>query len=235
MTGDLRAVYDCTGANLPGVTIPAGIGVALYTTGSGGVPASAAQLAAHPAAVRIDQAPVNTALDELTDVLDYERSAATLADLAPWYAAAARNYATGARPGQRWPAIYAAASNVTPVANQLTADGIKSGPRLWVASWDLPVAQAIGMLTGSGGPYPVIGVQVHNAGSYDISLFRVDWLDTTSHAPSPPPANGIQPGWGHCSKCSGLAYPAAGGDTCPAGGKHDTAGSYDYPLPWRVP
>lgn len=184
---DLRVVYDVTGANLPKVSIPAGVGVALYVTGSAGVPASAAQLAAHPAAVRIDQAPVNTPADELADVIDFENGAATLADLPGWYRAALHGYQAAARPGQRFPAVYASASNLTAIANEFTAAGIPSGPRLWVAHWDLPIADAIAMLTGSGGPFPVAGVQVHNAGLYDVSLFLTSWLDTVSRAPAPPP------------------------------------------------
>jgi len=184
---DLRVIYDMTGANLGSVTIPPGVGVALYTTGSAGVPASPAQIAAHPGAVLIDQAPVNTAADELADAADFENGALTLADLPGWYRGAKANYDTAKRPGQRWPAIYADSSNLTPVANELVSAGITSGPRLWVAHWDLPIADAIDMLTGSGGPFPVIGVQVHNAGTHDVSLFLASWLDAVSRAPAPPP------------------------------------------------
>lgn len=237
MTSDLRVVYDATGANLDKITIPAGVGAALYTTGSSGVPASAAQLAAHPGAVQIDQSPVNTALDELADVLDYENGAATLADLGPWYVAAFANFAKSVGPGQRHPAIYVQQSNVTAVANELTAAGIKAGPGLWVASWDLPIVTAIDMLITSGGPFPVIGVQVHNAGLYDVSLFLTSWLDDVSKAAAPAPHSGVQGGWRWCPRCEGLFFgPNYATSHCPAGGQHSLSGSsFDYELSWSLP
>ena len=181
-----RVIWDATGVNLAGLAIPAGVGLALYVTGSGGVPATAAQLAAHPDAVRIDQSPADTPADELADVKDYEPGAATLASLPGWYRAAAVNYAEAKRPGQRWPGVYCSYSNRTEVVNEFVTAGIKSGPRLWLASWDAPVEQIIDALVNSGGPFPVIGWQLHNAGTHDVSLVRSDWLDDVS---SPYPKN----------------------------------------------
>lgn len=182
---DLRVVYDCTGANLGKFTIPPGVGLAGYTTGSGGVQWSTAQLNARPGTIQIDQSPLLTTNNGLADVLDYEPGAATLADLVPWYKAAKQNYDHAVRPGQRWPAVYTSAANLTPVANEFVKAGV-TGPRLWIAHWDLPIADAVSMLVNSGGPFPVIGVQVHNAGLYDVSLFRADWLDAVSR-PLPKP------------------------------------------------
>jgi hypothetical protein len=184
---ELVVAYDCTGANLPKVKFPPGVGAVLYVTGSGGVPASPAQLAAHPGCVRIDQSPVNTALDELADEIDYEAGAATLADLPGWWRAAHANYGNAARPGQRAPAVYASQVNITPVCNEFVSAGITAGPGLHVAHWDLPIEQAIDMLTHSGGPFPVIGIQVHNAGLYDVDLYLASWWSTVSKPPAPPP------------------------------------------------
>lgn len=187
---DLRTVYDATGANLPGIKLPPGAAMAAYVTGSGGVPWTAAQLAAHPGAVRIDQSPVNTAADETADLLDYENGAATKEDLAPWYRGAATNYARVARAGQRWPAVYCSYDNRTEVVNTFIAAGITQGPRLWLAGWDAPVREIIDALDNSGGPFPVIGWQAHNYGSYDGSLVRVDWLDGTA-SPYPRDQKGV--------------------------------------------
>lgn len=181
---DLRVIWDITGANLNGLTIPAGVGAALYITGSGGVPATATQRAAHPGAVLIDQSPANTPDDELADVADMEAGAVTLADLPGWYEAALLSYQRGTRPGQRRPAVYCSASRVTEVANTFVAGRIDSGPRLWVASWDAPVESVIDTLVSSGGPFPVIGVQVKNEPTHDVSLFRGDWLDSVSRPPA---------------------------------------------------
>src|SRR5215469_3258635 len=184
---ELVVAYDCTGINLGKFAVPPGVGLAGYSTGSHGVPWTDAQFAAHPGTVRIDQSPVNTALDELCDEIDYETGAATLADLPGWYRAALANYNTARRPGQRPPAVYASASNVTPVCNAFVAAGITSGPRLHVAHWDLPIEQAIDTLTHSGGPFPVIGIQIHNAGLYDVDLYLASWWGAVSKPPPPAP------------------------------------------------
>ena len=184
MTIATVTVCDAIQANI--AHLPAGQ-VAGYTTGQGDVPWTAADWAAHPGAVRIDQSPVNTQLDELCDVLDYERGAATLADVAPWAEAAAANYASGKRPGQRSPAIYMSLGNVTPVVNALIAGGITEGPNLWIAHWGITRAQATTVVELAGGPFPVVGVQYANAGLYDISVFSQAWLDQTSGDPAKPP------------------------------------------------
>src|SRR5260370_22686352 len=105
-------VYDATHANI--FHLPHGQ-AAGYSTGSGGVPWTRGDWVAHPGAVQIDQSPVNTSLDELADVLDVETGAATVADVPGWAEAAAANFFTGARPGQRHPAIYLNLSNLTPL------------------------------------------------------------------------------------------------------------------------
>jgi hypothetical protein len=53
------------------------------------------------------------------------------------------------------------------------------------------------------------------------------------------PAAGFQPGWFHCSQCSGLFYGGTYnfGGTCPIddgdGPDHDGTGSYSYYMPWN--
>jgi hypothetical protein len=164
-----------------------------YTTGSGTVPWSAAEWAAHPGAVRIDQDPA--ASDRTADVLDVESGAATISDCPPWCEAAEANWATARRPGQRKPAVYCSASNVTSVVNALGAAGIKSGPGLWVADWNLTQAEAVAIVEAGGGPFPVIGVQYGNRGAYDISVFSVPWLTAVSGDPPAAPQPAPGPDW----------------------------------------
>lgn len=188
MVALLQTVYDVTGNNLPKIKVPAGVLLALYGTGSAGVPATPAQSAAHPGHVVLAQSPI-ASIDEAAnaDALDVETGAATLDDLKPWYLAAAAGYRAAKRPGQRYPAIYCSWNNRTNVANRLVSDGIHNGPGLWLARWNLTVQEAIAMLLESGGPFPVIGVQLFNAGLYDVSLMSVPWLEAVSRAPAPPP------------------------------------------------
>ena len=185
MTIATVTVCDATRANIG--HLPHGQ-AAGYATGSGDVPWTAADWAAHPGAVRIDQAPVNTPLNELCDVLDVERGAATLADCAPWCEAATANVAAGKRPGQRHPAIYMSLSMVTPVVNALIAGGITEGPGLWIAHWGITEAEARTVVQIAGGPFPVIGVQYRNAGLYDVSVFSRPWLAAVSGDPVVRPA-----------------------------------------------
>jgi hypothetical protein len=176
-------VYDATHGGIS--HLPAGQ-AAGYTTGSGVVPWTAADWAAHPGAVRICQDPA--ASDVTADVLDVEAGAAAIGTVARWAEAAAANYATGKRPGQRSPAIYMSLASVTPVVNALVAGGIASGPGLWVANWNLTEAEAAVLVAHSGGPFPVIGVQYGNRGSYDVSVFSGPWLSAVSGDPAAHPA-----------------------------------------------
>ena len=177
--------YDATGENISTLPRPDGAYiVAGYATGTGPVPWTAADWQQYPGAVRIAQAgPL--AADEAVhaDVLDYENGAATLADLAPWAKNARAAYTAGLRPGQRTPAIYASASNLTAVCNALVAGGVASGVGLWVAHWGIPEAQALSMVANASGPFPVIGVQFANGAGYDDDVFSVPWLQNVSRAP----------------------------------------------------
>ena len=183
MTAAVIDGADVTGASLsslpPGFSVVAG-----YSTGSDGVPWSAEQWAEHPAAIRIDQSPEDTALDETADVLDYERGAATLADIAPWALAARAAWAKVTRPGQRHPAIYASADNLTAVCNALAAAKV-TGVGLFVADWNDTKEAAVAALAASSGPYPVVGVQYANEGLYDLDVFLASWVNARSAKTSP--------------------------------------------------
>ena len=74
-------VFDATHDNIG--ALPAGAQVAGYTTGTGThIRWTAADFAAHPGAVRIDQDPA--ASDPTADVLDIEAGAATPASAPGW-------------------------------------------------------------------------------------------------------------------------------------------------------
>ena len=150
-----------------------------YTTGSADIKWTPADWAAHKGAVRICQ---DSGSDHTADVLDIERGAATNANAAPWYLHALASYKSAARPGQRRPALYTSASNVTPLVDALIGAGIKSGPCLWVANWNLTDAQAVADVQNAAGPYPIVGVQFHSGAFYDTDVFSHGWLSTVSAA-----------------------------------------------------
>lgn len=231
----LTTVYDCMGANVGNFPVPDGVLMAGYVTGSAGVPWSAAQLAAHPGVVMIDQSPIDTPADETADVIDMEARAATLDDLAAWVHAAWVNFQTGARPGQRTPTVYASRSNITPVVNTLLAVGITNGVNLWVAE-EMTPQQAESELENSGGPFPIVGIQYGFDTLYDVSLFSTAWLDRVSVKPlASKPGPGTQTGWRFCHKCQGLFWgPGASQSVCPRGAQHDGSGSHEYTLGFAI-
>jgi hypothetical protein len=187
-------MYDATGADAG--HLPAGQ-VAGYITGSDGVPWTAAQLAAHPGVVRIDQAPVNTPMNERADVADYERGAVTLADLPAWCRAAQQNFKAGTRPGQRTPVIYLSRVDVTPVVNSLIAAGINNGIGLGVADWNNNQTEATAEVMNGSGPFPIVWRQYANGEFYDTGVVSKTWLDNVSKAPAPhaqvPPGQWLNP------------------------------------------
>jgi hypothetical protein len=168
-------VYDATHGGIG--ALPKGQ-AAGYSTGSGSVPWTVADWNAHPGAVRICQDPAAT--DTTADVLDVEAGAATIGKCAGWAKAAIASVTAARRPGQRHPAIYMSLSNVTPVVNALIAGGVTSGVGLWVANWNLTEAEAQALVAHAGGPFPIIGVQYGNRGSYDVSVFSGPWLAAVS-------------------------------------------------------
>lgn len=179
MTITVVPMYDAIHVNV--ARLPRGQ-VAGYTTGSRDIAWTAADWAAHPGAVRIDQSAA--ARDPSADVLDVEDYAATPAQCARWYTAALASFSSAARPGQRRPALYLNRSNLTKAANALVAAGIRSGPRIWLADWNLTSARATTLVTGASGSFPVIGVQYRNAGTYDVSVVSASWLAEVSGPPA---------------------------------------------------
>lgn len=172
----ITVAYDCTHSNLGHV--PAGQ-LAGYTTGSGGIAWTAADWAAHPGAVRIDQD--YAALDGTADVLDVEAGAATVADCPGWVKRARAAYASSARPGQRRPAIYVNQSNKSAVVNALISGGVTSGVGLWLANWSISEAVSAADVAAASGPFPLIGIQFTDAGgTYDTDVFSSSWLGAQS-------------------------------------------------------
>ena len=176
-------VHDAIHANVS--SLPAGQ-TAGYTTGSSIIKWTDADWKAHPAAVRIDQD--FAASDPSADVLDVERGAATNGEAARWYRQALADFSKVVRPGQRHPAIYTSAANVSALVNALIADGVKSGPGLWVANWNLTSGQAAAEVVAAAGPFPVIGVQFSDGSPgrpFDTSVFSGSWLANRAHKPDP--------------------------------------------------
>lgn len=181
----LTLVHDAIHANI--THLPPGPSAG-YTTGTPDIRWTTTDWQHHPAAIRIDQDA--SATDATADVLDVERGAATEADCPGWYKHAAASYMAGTRPGQRHPAIYTSAANVTNVANALIAGGVHSGPGLWVANWNLTDAQAAGDVVAAAGPFPIIGVQFHSGAFYDTSVFASAWRSAVSATSLPSPGAG---------------------------------------------
>lgn len=227
----LITVYDCPGANINRVTPPPGVKMAGYITGSGPVPWTDAMFARYPDAIRIDQAPENTPMNETADALDMENGAATLQDIQGWVHGAEVNYRNDVRPGQRTPIIYEARSNVTPVVNTLINAGINAGVGLWIAeesSFDDAAREVI----NASGPFPVIGRQYQFNDLFDVSVFNAEWFNRVSgKTPVSAPKSGVQGGWKWCHKCQGMFYgPHGDSGRCPVGGTHEGVGSYDYEI-----
>ena len=173
--------YDATHANIG--SLPTGAQAAGYSTGSGGVPWTAQDWAAHPGALRICQDP--EASDTTADYLDVEQGAAVTGACARWAKAALAAWNAGSRPGQRKPAVYMSASNVTSVVNALIAGGARSGVGLVVANWNLAQAQAAAQVAAASGPFPIVGVQFHDPGPYDINVYSAEWLGDVSGKVAP--------------------------------------------------
>lgn len=232
---DLTTVYDCMGVNLGKFTIPAGVKMAGYVTGSGDVPWTDAQFRAHPDAIRIDQSPLNTPADETADVYDLEANAGTLDGLAGWVHGAWASYTSGRRPGQRKPTVYCSRSTVTPAVNQLLSVGITHGVNLFIAA-EANAADAAAEVSSASGPFPVVGRQYLFLPDHDVSVVSGPWLRDTAHpAPVTPPGPGTQAGWKFCHKCKALFYgPEETMSVCPLNGTHDGSQSHTYNLPFIV-
>lgn len=179
---DIVPIYDAMGSNVG--HLPTGQ-VAGYTTGSGGVPWSEADGISHPGWVRIDQSPVAGSWDALADVQDYERGAATLAELPGRMKLSLAAYREAHRPGQRSPAIYVGARpNCTPVVNALEAAGIKGGIALAIAAPGMSDDDAKAIIEQEAGtPWPIVWVQNADHMTFDSGWASKVWLDAVSVAP----------------------------------------------------
>jgi hypothetical protein len=169
------AGYDCIHNNIG--RVPKGQ-LAGYTTGSRDIRWTDTDWRNHPGAVRIDQD--FNASDPSADVLDVERGAATNAECARWVKQARNDFDTVVRRGQRHPAIYTSASNVTPVVNSLIAGGVTKGVGLFVASWGVGKTRAAEMVANASGPFPIVAVQYNNGLYYDFDVFSHAWLTNVS-------------------------------------------------------
>lgn len=181
MTG-ITLANDCTTQFVQ--DLPPGLAVG-YTTGQG-IAWTPAQWAAHPNAVRICQ---DSGSDVTADILDVESGAATLADAAAWVPKAQAAYKAVRRPGQRWPGLYISISGLTPLLNELESlDAGYTYVPMFLAHWDNAEAADAAAILARSGPYPVIGFQYENVGTYDQDVFSSDWLSQVSHAaPVTPP------------------------------------------------
>lgn len=180
---------DATHANIG--QLPPGLQYAGYSTGSPDIRWTPEDWAAHPGALRICQDAGLT--DPTADYGDVERFAGTNADAPGFYRRALVSYRAATRPGQRWPGFYTSQSNVTPLVNALISGGVTSGPKLIIARWDLlATVEDILRITEAAGPFPIVGMQIINAGAYDVDLFSAAWLDAVSRLPRPVPPLGEQ-------------------------------------------
>lgn len=184
---------DCTHVNvshLPHADVYAG-----YITGSSDIKWTDNDWSNYPNAIRIDQSPVNTTLDETADVLDFENGAATVADIGPWTKAAWNNFHNAVRPGQREPCIYASQNSITTVVNALVSAGERAN--LAIANYGLTRAEAEIMVENAAGPFPVVWVQYTDAPVfYDEGIFSQQWRDNRStkmSTPVPPPGQWNDP------------------------------------------
>ena len=227
----ITVVYDATHANI--AALPPNSTVAGYVTGTSEVAWTVDDFKAHPTAIRIDQSPTPTVWDATADVDDYERGAVGLSELAPRANMRMVAFDNGIRSGQREPLVYASANNVSAVANALVSGGVLKGVGLWVANWNLTEPQAISDVVSASGPFPIRGVQFHNAGKYDVSVFDSSWINNVSgktQTKSGFAESGLQFGWRFCDKCSVL-FHNSGPMKCVAGGTHD-ARSHNYAVSW---
>jgi hypothetical protein len=182
----ITLVYDCTSANLDETVKAVGMNQAFagYDTEIGttaGIKWTAQQYAQHPGALHYDQEPDDS--DYTADALDVETGAGVISKAGIWYTNALNNFIKAARPGQRKPAFYVSASNVTPLINGLISEGVSTGPGLIIANWSLSEASAVTEVAKASGPFPVVGIQFKNNGPFDTNVMSSAYLTTVSRPP----------------------------------------------------
>lgn len=179
--------WDATGSNLSHA--PSTGQAAGYVTGGSGIEWTAAQWDQYPKAIRIDQSASVAEADYTADIFDYESGAVTTADLPALLKGAQAAYKAGTRPGQRQPGVYCSESNVTTVANALSAAGITNVP-LWIADWTGDETSAAAAVAAGSGPYPIVGYQYESSTYYDLDVFSESWLNTVSGSTSSTSSSG---------------------------------------------
>lgn len=178
--------WDTTGGDLH--LAPKTGQAAGYITGFPPVPWSAAQMAAHPGFVQIDQSPDINTIDDLADFYDLETGAVTVDEIAQLVLDGQAGFKTAMRPGQRWPGVYCSRSRVTEVVNALVMGGVKSCP-LGIADYNFNHTQAQQEVANASGPFPVVWRQYSDqgdGGAYDLDVFSVPWLENVSRHTPPP-------------------------------------------------
>jgi hypothetical protein len=207
----ITLVYDVTHANIG--SVPKGAQLALYATGSGSVPATQADFKAHPGALWIDQTPAGSVQEAETDGDDMENGAVQLSELAGRAKLRMASFDHADRPGQRRPFVYASLSNITPVVNALISGGVLSGVHFWVANWSLSQAAAMASVQAAAGPFPIAGVQFHNDGPFDTSVFSTSYLADVSGVKvteiSVPNCDGMTAGAAHNALVAAKLIPTA--------------------------
>lgn len=173
---------DVISQNFSTIPRPAPGAIALYVTqvggGSGFIAATPAQLAQYPDCIKIAQLPTGDPF--WADVLDYEAGAADDQEVGPWAKGALAAFRADSHPGQRSPAIYVSANNVTHVVNLLIAAGVTEGIGLIIANWNLTEPQAQADVIAAAGPFPIVGIQYRDPGPYDLDVWDRNWFLTRS-------------------------------------------------------
>jgi hypothetical protein len=211
--------YDVTAENYE--ARPLAGQIALYVTGTADIIATPAMRAANPGAITINQSGGNV----VADWYDVESGAVTPAEVPGLIRNAREARLTGN--GRRNPGVYVNQSNTTTVVNELVAAKMTNVP-LWLADYNLTLAEAVTALQSSSGPYPIVGYQYANAGTHDEDVWLASWVSQVSQT-------GVQLNWAHCNKCQGLFYgPYAASSVCPKGGTHVAGVSYNYGLGYRA-
>jgi hypothetical protein len=173
--------------------------ICLYATGTPDVEATHTMLSSNPQAIRIGQSP-DESEDDTVDIIDFERGAVQLSQLAATVRNCLGSWDGAARPGQRKPLVYASLNNIPAVAEALDAGSLRgSGVGLHVAGWSYTQAQAIAQLGREINGYPVRGWQYQSLPDYDLDVFDTGWVNMVSGTaqeikPEIPPGQWNDPG-----------------------------------------
>lgn len=184
MTG-ITIGYDATHANISHLPPGQALG---YGTGGPGIQWTAADGAAHPGWVQIEQQPVLTANPYTGDVIDVEAAAANGVEAAQWALHAWADYEAAVRPGQRVPLVYGSLSIMDTVTADLKAAGVQPGRcGIYVAHWDISQATATSALGTTINGYTIHIMQFANNPFFDVNVIDAGWLTNVSRKTPPTP------------------------------------------------